>query len=214
MNEALLGRRWRSATAATSCCVSSIAGIAGNRGQTNYAASKAGVIGLVDALAADDGLRRAGHHRQRRRARLHRDRDDGQDAVRHPRGRPPAQLAAARAACRSTSPRRSPGSARTPTPASPARSCGSAARACSGPDVAVRDADRVARRWRRCSPRRRSPQRGRGGDLPDTDAAPRGRASSTATHLAGLPAGLRVHAAATCCRTPTRTSWASRCRSR
>jgi len=31
--------------------VSSIAGIAGNAGQTNYAASKAGVIGLVDALA-------------------------------------------------------------------------------------------------------------------------------------------------------------------
>jgi 3-oxoacyl-[acyl-carrier protein] reductase len=38
--------------------VSSIAGIAGNRGQTNYAASKAGVIGLVDALSADEGLRR------------------------------------------------------------------------------------------------------------------------------------------------------------
>ncbi|PWR13051.1 3-oxoacyl-ACP reductase [Micromonospora sicca] len=32
--------------------VSSIAGIAGNRGQTNYATSKAGVIGLVDSLAA------------------------------------------------------------------------------------------------------------------------------------------------------------------
>jgi len=31
--------------------VASIAGIAGNAGQTNYAASKAGVIGLVDALA-------------------------------------------------------------------------------------------------------------------------------------------------------------------
>jgi 3-oxoacyl-[acyl-carrier protein] reductase len=31
--------------------VSSIAGIGGNRGQTNYAASKAGVIGLVDSLA-------------------------------------------------------------------------------------------------------------------------------------------------------------------
>ena len=31
--------------------VSSIAGIAGNLGQTNYAASQAGVIGLVDALA-------------------------------------------------------------------------------------------------------------------------------------------------------------------
>ncbi len=33
--------------------VSSIAGIAGNVGQTNYAASKAGVIGLVDAFAGD-----------------------------------------------------------------------------------------------------------------------------------------------------------------
>jgi 3-oxoacyl-[acyl-carrier protein] reductase len=33
--------------------VSSIAGIAGNLGQTNYATSKAGVIGLVDALAPE-----------------------------------------------------------------------------------------------------------------------------------------------------------------
>jgi 3-oxoacyl-[acyl-carrier protein] reductase len=33
-------------------CVASISGIAGNAGQTNYATSKAGVIGLVDALAA------------------------------------------------------------------------------------------------------------------------------------------------------------------
>jgi 3-oxoacyl-[acyl-carrier protein] reductase len=33
--------------------VSSIAGIAGNNGQTNYATSKAGVIGLVDAFSAD-----------------------------------------------------------------------------------------------------------------------------------------------------------------
>ncbi len=33
--------------------VASIAGIAGNIGQTNYAASKAGVIGLVDSLADD-----------------------------------------------------------------------------------------------------------------------------------------------------------------
>ncbi len=32
-------------------CVSSISGIAGNGGQTNYATSKAGVIGLVDAYA-------------------------------------------------------------------------------------------------------------------------------------------------------------------
>ena len=33
-------------------CVASIAGIAGNRGQTNYGASKAGVIGVVDALSS------------------------------------------------------------------------------------------------------------------------------------------------------------------
>ena len=32
-------------------CVSSMSGIAGNAGQTNYATSKAGVIGLVQALA-------------------------------------------------------------------------------------------------------------------------------------------------------------------
>ena len=38
--------------------VASIAGIAGNLGQTNYAASKAGVIGLVDSLAGElaDGI--------------------------------------------------------------------------------------------------------------------------------------------------------------
>ena len=32
-------------------CVSSVSGIAGNRGQANYAASKAGLIGMVEALA-------------------------------------------------------------------------------------------------------------------------------------------------------------------
>jgi 3-oxoacyl-[acyl-carrier protein] reductase len=32
-------------------CVSSVSGIAGNRGQTNYATSKAGVIGLVGSMA-------------------------------------------------------------------------------------------------------------------------------------------------------------------
>ena len=38
--------------------VASIAGIAGNVGQTNYAASKAGVIGFVDSLAGElkDGI--------------------------------------------------------------------------------------------------------------------------------------------------------------
>ncbi len=34
-------------------CVASTSGIAGNRGQTNYAASKAGVIGMVRALAPE-----------------------------------------------------------------------------------------------------------------------------------------------------------------
>ena len=38
--------------------VSSMSGIAGNRGQSNYAASKAGLIGLVQALRDDEGLRR------------------------------------------------------------------------------------------------------------------------------------------------------------
>ncbi|HWM10153.1 MAG TPA: SDR family oxidoreductase, partial [Solirubrobacteraceae bacterium] len=32
-------------------CVSSVSGIAGNRGQANYATSKAGVIGIVEELA-------------------------------------------------------------------------------------------------------------------------------------------------------------------
>ena len=34
-------------------CVSSVSGIAGNRGQANYATSKAGVIGVVESLAAE-----------------------------------------------------------------------------------------------------------------------------------------------------------------
>ena len=40
-------------------CVSSMSGIAGNAGQTNYAASKAGVIGMVHALAPVLAERRA-----------------------------------------------------------------------------------------------------------------------------------------------------------
>ena len=78
MNEAILAPTG-SPTAVTSCCVSSIAGIAGNRGQTNYAASKAGVIGLVDALGGSPELYARRRHGQRRRAGVHRDRDDGQD---------------------------------------------------------------------------------------------------------------------------------------
>jgi 3-oxoacyl-[acyl-carrier protein] reductase len=41
-------------------CVSSVTGIAGNRGQANYAASKAGIIGLVEALGRDEVLRERG----------------------------------------------------------------------------------------------------------------------------------------------------------
>ncbi len=59
MNEALLGADGLR-DGGRMVLVSSIAGIAGNRGQTNYAASKAGVIGLVDGYAADEGLRRRG----------------------------------------------------------------------------------------------------------------------------------------------------------
>jgi 3-oxoacyl-[acyl-carrier protein] reductase len=40
-------------------CVSSVSGIAGNRGQVNYATSKAGVIGIVEALAGDLPARQA-----------------------------------------------------------------------------------------------------------------------------------------------------------
>src|SRR5829696_1650078 len=40
-------------------CVASVSGIAGNRGQANYAASKAGVIGLVEALAPELHARQA-----------------------------------------------------------------------------------------------------------------------------------------------------------
>jgi 3-oxoacyl-[acyl-carrier protein] reductase len=40
-------------------CLSSTSGLAGNRGQTNYAASKAGVIGMVRAFAAEFRRRQA-----------------------------------------------------------------------------------------------------------------------------------------------------------
>ena len=77
------GRRRRAArTDARIVCVSSQSGIAGNRGQTNYAASKAGVIGMVRAWAP--AVRRARRDDQRRRAGLHRHRDDGEDAAAAP----------------------------------------------------------------------------------------------------------------------------------
>ncbi len=59
-------------------CASSTSGIAGNRGQANYAASKAGIIGMV--RVGRTGARRARRHHQRGGARLHRDRHDRRDA--------------------------------------------------------------------------------------------------------------------------------------
>ncbi len=50
INDALLDAKRLNANGRI-VCVSSMSGIAGNSGQTNYAASKAGVIGMVEALA-------------------------------------------------------------------------------------------------------------------------------------------------------------------
>jgi 3-oxoacyl-[acyl-carrier protein] reductase len=58
INDALLGGD-RLAANGRIVCVSSMSGIAGNSGQTNYAASKAGVIGMVEALAPDLAKRQA-----------------------------------------------------------------------------------------------------------------------------------------------------------
>jgi 3-oxoacyl-[acyl-carrier protein] reductase len=52
INDTLLDRGLLSANGRI-VCVSSMSGIAGNSGQTNYATSKAGVIGMVEALAPE-----------------------------------------------------------------------------------------------------------------------------------------------------------------
>ena len=61
---------------------SSVVGLYGNFGQSNYVATKAGVIGLTKVWARELGPKR--HHRERGRARLHRDRDGEADARAHP----------------------------------------------------------------------------------------------------------------------------------
>ncbi|HET8814116.1 MAG TPA: 3-oxoacyl-ACP reductase [Solirubrobacterales bacterium] len=58
INDALLGRKLLRANGRI-VGVSSMAGIAGNNGQTNYAASKAGVIGMVEAMAPELAKREA-----------------------------------------------------------------------------------------------------------------------------------------------------------
>ena len=58
INDALLGGK-RIRPNGRIVCVSSMSGIAGNSGQTNYAASKAGVIGMVEATAPELAKRKA-----------------------------------------------------------------------------------------------------------------------------------------------------------
>jgi 3-oxoacyl-[acyl-carrier protein] reductase len=58
INDALLDGKLLAANGRI-VCVSSMSGIAGNSGQTNYAASKAGVIGMVEALAPELAKRKA-----------------------------------------------------------------------------------------------------------------------------------------------------------
>jgi 3-oxoacyl-[acyl-carrier protein] reductase len=58
INDALLDAKRLNANGRI-VCVSSMSGIAGNSGQTNYAASKAGVIGMVESLAPTLAKRKA-----------------------------------------------------------------------------------------------------------------------------------------------------------
>ena len=76
INDALLQRTCRRIV-----CVSSVSGIAGNRGQANYATSKAGVIGVVETLAPELAERRATINAVA--PGLHRDADDGGHAAGH-----------------------------------------------------------------------------------------------------------------------------------
>ena len=55
--------------------ITSIVGLTGNKGQANYAASKAGLIGFTKSVAKEYASR--GHSGQLHRAGLHRDRHDG-----------------------------------------------------------------------------------------------------------------------------------------
>ena len=71
--------------------LSSMAGIAGNRGQTNYAATKAGMIGLTEALAPV--LAAKGITINAVAPGFIETQDDGRDTVGHPGGGPQAEFA-------------------------------------------------------------------------------------------------------------------------
>ena len=64
--------------------ITSVVGATGNPGQVNYAAAKAGLVGMSKSLAQELATR--GIHRELRRPRLHSHRDD-RCAARCPEGR-------------------------------------------------------------------------------------------------------------------------------
>ena len=70
--------RWSSRGYGRIVNISSVVGESGNFGQANYAAAKAGLIGLTKTVALEVAKQR--HHRQRGRAGLHRNRYDQSDA--------------------------------------------------------------------------------------------------------------------------------------
>ena len=182
-------------TGGSSAC-RSIAGIAGNRGQTNYATSKAGVIGLVESLAPR--ARRRGVTVNAVAPGFIETRMTAAMPLLHPRGRPAdEQHVAGRPAGRRRRDDRLVRLTRR-RPGSPATWCGSAARACWGRDV---------RDLTRCSTPGRAdrvhPAGATAAASPRCDAERRARRPPS--HLARVRPGVRVPARATSCRPPTRT---------
>ncbi len=126
INDELLEREGLLSEDGRIVCVSSMSGIAGNAGQTNYATSKAGVIGMVESMAPVLAERRGtinavapGFIETQMTAAM----------PIGPREAGRRMNSMSRAACRSTSPRRSPGSRLPTRPGSTATSSASAARA-------------------------------------------------------------------------------------
>ena len=70
--------------------ITSIVGVTGNPGQANYAAAKAGMIGMSKSLAAE--VASPQHHRQLHRAGLHRQPDDRRADRQAERGDPRARF--------------------------------------------------------------------------------------------------------------------------